>query len=173
MNNSVVDQYTSSSNIDDYKKKRKKRRLIIILIILILLIPIGWFLYKRFFSNIEIENVDLIYNVVKDDQNYYDEETNTKYIYLVIYNYKDNEESKVDLSYDITIKNKENSNGIFKVIDIDSGDETEFLSEVNVKGEMESGVRREKRLKIFIGTNEVIEGSQVIDYEIVYSIKKK
>lgn len=173
MNNSLVDQYASNNSIEDYKKKRNKRRMIIIIILLLLLIPIGWLLYVRVFKSIEIETEKLIYNVVKDDQNYFDEETNSKYVYLIIYNYNENDFSKIDLTYDVTVKNKGPSNGIFKIVDMDSAEETEFSKEVNYKGTIPSGIRREKKLKIYISTNEEIEGSQVIDYEISYLIKKK
>ena len=172
MNNSIVNQYVSNNNDKEEQKKKNRKRAIILIIIMLLLAPVAYYRVKVYIKTTKVvEEVKLIYNVMENKQSYYDEESGAYYSYFVLYNYKENQLSPFDLAYDIVVKNKNESNGIFKIEDVETGEITDYSEEVRINGIIPHANKKEKKFKIYISsTNTGV--SQVIDYELNYEIRK-
>ena len=175
MNNSVVNQYVVNNKEEEELQKRKKRNRLklILFIILILLLCAGRYIIYKIKTEKEnvVVEVPLIYNTVNNKETFYDEETNSYYSYYLLYNYKENELSPIDLYYTITVYNKEGSHGMFKIEDMDTHEISEYNSETKISGVLTHDAKREKRFKIHVFSTE--DDSKRIDYEIKSEIKRQ
>ena len=166
-NNSVEQIYQR----EDIKQHKSNKRGILLLILIIILSVVAYYRVKDYKKSKEIATSPLIYDVLEDNNNYYDEKTNVSYVFVIIRNYKEDEVNNSKLKYSFTVSNKENSNGIFKVINMNTNEETEYMSEVTITGEMKPNEKEDVRYKVFIDSEK--NENQAISYEIKYNFSRE
>ena len=135
---------------------------------------VAYFRIKDFNKKEENASAPLIYDVIEDNNNYYDEEKKVYFIFVIIRNYKDDVISNTKLDYSFEILNKENSPGIFKVVNTTTNEETEYKDSVTVNGELKANEKQDIRYKIYINSSNTDSTvNQRISYEIKYNFSRK
>ena len=156
------------------KKSSKLGLMIVVLTIIsiISVLPVTYTIYKSE-ENIEINTVsgELIYDVILDKSDtYLDEETQNPYFLITVKNNKDNNLSDADLEYNIEIKNKEGSNGLYSY-QTEEGTFTEPTSIINISGSILKETPSEKTYKIIVSSKAIEETN--VEYDINYNISQK
>ena len=83
-NNSVEQIYQR----EDIKQHKSNKRGILLLILIIILSVVAYYRVQDYNKSKEIATSPLIYDVLEDNNNYYDEKTNVSYVFVIIRNYK-------------------------------------------------------------------------------------
>ncbi len=156
-------------------KKFRKVEIIIILIIIISVIvifPSTLTMYKEKTEvSVSTKSGELIYDVILDNSDtYLDEERNTPYFLVSVKNTKDLALTDVDFDYELVIKNKNNSNGLYSYVD-ETNNETTPVANLSITGTLNKGEESIKTYKIYIYSTSNQEDT--VEYDVDYEIVQK
>jgi len=136
------------------------------------IVPVTYTLYKEG-KNVSIRTVTgkLIYDVSLDeDPTYLDPETNNPYFFVTIKNNNIMGLTDADFDYNITIKNKNDSIGLFSYVQ-DNNELSEQSSVLNITGSLGKTAPEEKTYKVIVTSNSYDE--ETVLYDVSYDISQK
>ena len=144
----------------------------IILLISIIIGAIVGIVYKEKTEvNVSTKSGELIYDVILDNSDtYLDEERNTPYFLVSVKNTKDLALTDVDFDYELVIKNKNNSNGLYSYVD-ETNNETTPVANLSITGTLNKGEESIKTYKIYIYSTSNQEDT--VEYDVDYEIVQK
>ncbi len=152
------------------EKKKQTRTTIWLFIILVILSAVAYYRVKNYDFSAKNTDEELIYDVIEDSNNYYDETEKASFIFVIIRNYKDESVANYDLKYSFDILNKENSNGVFKIINMNTNEEKDYANTQHEEGIISANEKQDIRYKVYINSN--TNETQTISYEIKYDVSK-
>ena len=146
--------------------------LMISIISILSTVPVTFALYKTGkVANITTVSGNLIYDVVLDtDESYIDETTNTPYFFVTITNKKNNILTDVDFDYEIIVKNKAGSSGIYSYVLGDNSLSTP-IQQLVITGTFTKGSEQSRQYKVLVSSDELDQTD--VEYDIDYNVYQK
>ena len=145
---------------------KKQKRMLLIMIITALVIVPGTFSLYRSGLRTEVSGISgkLKADIVLEQDDSYLED-NIPYFYVIVKNHLNDVLTDVNLDYTVTIKNKNNSEGIF------SDDNSNYSATKQLTGTFGKSAKEEKKYKIYVDTNNTEETQ--VDFDAELSVVQK
>ena len=152
--------------------KLKMAIVLLIIVSIIVIVPATFTMYRETTQvSVSTKSGELIYDVeLDDDETYLDNDKNAPYFFITIKNSKDNYLTDVNFDYELVIKNKDGSPGLFSYIN-DSNVETTPVSTLTLNGTFVKTLQQSKTYKVYIRSSESAEST--VEYDVDYEITQK
>lgn len=156
-------------------KKINKIKIAIVLLIIvsvIVIVPATFTLYSESRQvSVTTKSGELVYDVIlENDSAYLDNDKNAPYFFVTVTNTKDNFLTDVDFDYELVVKNKNDSPGLYTYID-DNNHETTPANTLTISGSFDKGTVRTKTYKVYIYSSDDAEST--VQYDVDYEINQK
>jgi hypothetical protein len=156
------------------KKNNKLKMAIALLIIIsiIVIVPATFTMYRETTKvSVSTKSGELIYDVILDsDESYLDDDKNAPYFLVTVKNNKNNFLTDVNFDYELVIKNKDGSTGLFSYIN-DNNVETTPVNTLTLNGSFVRALEQSKTYKVYIRSSESSEST--VEYDVDYEITQK
>ena len=145
---------------------------LLIIVSIIVIVPGTFTMYKESTQvSVSTKAGELIYDVILDDNSIYlDNDRNVPYFYVTVKNVKDNFLTDVNFDYQLEIKNKNDSPGLYSYIN-DNNLETTPTNTLTITGSFEKNTIQQRTYKIYIYSSENTEST--VEYDVDYEITQK
>ena len=152
--------------------KLKVAIVLLIIISIIVIVPATFTMYRETTQvSVSTKTGELVYDVVLDsDDSYLDNDKNAPYFLITVKNNKNSFLTDVNFDYELVIKNKNGSPGLFSYIN-DNNIETTPVSTLTLNGTFIRDLQQSKTYKVYIRSSESVEST--VEYDVDYEITQK